>query len=331
MKIYYRYIIILTICIFNSCKNEPKQKPVSEKKVELIFPNFNKDSAYQFVRQQIAFGPRIPNTEAHRKCAAWFVLKFESFGARVFEQKFQAKSFNGIILNGNNIIAQINPDAKRRILLAAHWDTRPWSDKDPDPKMQKKPFDSADDGPSGVGVLLELARTIQGQALNGLGVDFVLFDLEDYGSEGTGTIDNSKTWGLGSQYWSANLYPSGYRPMYGILLDMVGGANPGFYTEDYSVYYAKDIVEKVWSLAESMGYGSFFPKRSGGGVTDDHYFVNTIAKIPMIDIINRPDGQKFPYYHHTQKDNMDVIDPKTLQMVGKILVKLIYKEEAGEI
>ena len=329
MNIRILYFLLMVSLLAMYCKEDAKKQIVSNKKEELKLPSFNKDSAFQFVRQQLLFGPRIPNTDAHRKCAAWYVEKFTAYGADVIQQKFQAKAFDGTLLNGNNIIAQINPTAKRRITLAAHWDTRPWSDADPDPKMQKKSFPSADDGPSGVAVLIELARIIQTQTLTGIGVDFVLFDLEDYGSESTANTDKLKTWGLGSQYWSANLHVSGYRPMYGVLLDMVGGANPGFYTEDYSVYYAKDIVEKVWSLAASMGYSSFFPRASGDGVTDDHYFVNTIAKIPLIDIINRPDGKKFPHYHHTQKDNIDVIDPYTLLMVGKLMTKLIYMENEG--
>jgi glutaminyl-peptide cyclotransferase len=326
-----KLVSFLLICVLVSCKQDKKSKVASTAKQELIVPVFDKDSAHYFVRKQLQFGPRIPNTEAHRNCAAWFIETFKRFGAEVIEQKFQVKAFDGTMLNGINVIAQINPAAKRRILLGAHWDTRPWSDYDPDPAMRKKSFDSADDGPSAVAVLMELARVLQSQALKTIGVDIVLFDLEDYGVESTATKDNTNTWGLGSQYWSRNLHVPGYRPMYGVLLDMVGGAYPGFYTEDYSVHFAKDIVEKVWNLAESEGYGASFPKRSGGGVIDDHYFVNTIAKIPMINIINRPDGKKFPHYHHTQKDNLDVIDPYTLQMVGKLMVKLLYREDSGTI
>lgn len=322
---------LFLLCFVLSCTSDKKEQKKSETNTEFVFPVFNKDSAYSFVRTQVQFGPRIPNTESHRKCAAWFVEKFKMYGAEVIEQKFQAKAFDGTMLNGNNIIAQINPTAKRRIVLAAHWDTRPWSDADPDPSMKKKAFDSADDGPSGVGVLIELARVFQSQALKNMGVDIVLFDLEDYGKESTTSEDNNNSWGLGSQYWSRNPHVSGYRPRFGILLDMVGGAYPAFYTEDYSVHFAKDLVEKVWNLAESEGYGASFPKKSGGGVMDDHYYVNTIAKIPMIDIINRPGGKSFPHYHHTQKDNMDVIDPYTLLMVGKLLVKFIYKEDTGKI
>ncbi len=326
MRIIQGIFVGMILVMFYACKNEKAEKSNAVKAEALSYPVFHKDSAYAFVRQQIKFGPRIPNTEAHRNCAAWMAEKLRSYGATVIEQKFQAKAFDGTILNGINVIAQINPQAKRRIVLASHWDTRPWADSEVDPANRKKSFDSADDGPSGVGVLIELARQFQKQALNQIGVDIVLFDLEDYGEE-----NNSDSWGLGSQYWSRNLHSPGYRAQYGILLDMVGGTNPGFYTEDYSVYFAKDIVEKVWGLAESMGYSAFFPKTSGGGVMDDHYFVNTLAKIKMIDIINRPDGKRFPHYHHTLKDNMDVIDPYTLQMVGRLLIKLIYQEDAGLI
>jgi len=322
--------LLLCFLVFvcaNACKQDaPKNNPKELATEKIQYPGFNKDSAYAFVRKQILFGPRIPNSDAHAQCAAWFVETFRRYGAEVIEQKFQVRAFDGTLLNGNNVIAQYNVAAKRRIVLSAHWDTRPWADSEPDPANKKKPFDSADDGPSGVGVLIELARTIQSQPLKDIGIDIVLFDLEDYGTEG-----NDKSWGLGSQYWSANLHFTHSRPQYGILLDMVGGSNPGFYTEDFSVYYAREIVEKVWNLADAMGYAAYFPKTSGGGTIDDHYFVNTIAKIKMIDIINRPDGKRFPHYHHTLKDNMDVIDPNTLHMVGRLLVKLLYQEDAGVI
>lgn len=329
MKIKHGFLFVLSLLL--ACKSEKKDKTISKPAAEIKFPAFNKDSAYAYVRRQVQFGPRIPNTEAHRQCATWFAEKLRSFGAEVIEQKFQSKAFDGTILNGYNVIAQYNPEAKRRIVLAAHWDTRPWSDSDPDPANRKKSFDSADDGPSAVGVLLELARVFQTQPLQNIGVDIVLFDLEDYGTESTPTKDNTYTWGLGSQYWSRNFHVPGYRAMYGVLLDMVGGANPSFYIEDISVKFAPAIVQKVWNLAESEGYGAIFPKKSGGAVTDDHFYVNTIAKIPMIDIINKPDGKSFPYYHHTQKDDMNVIDPYTLQIVGKLMVKLIYREDVGAI
>jgi hypothetical protein len=329
MKLHH--IIFLLLCGLIACRSDKKEIKNKTVATELVYPSFDKDSAYAFVKKQVQFGPRIPNTKAHDECAAWMVEKLRSFGASVIEQKFQSKAYDGTSLKGINIIGQINPSAKKRIVFASHWDTRPWSDSDPDPAKRKKSFDSADDGPSGVGVLIELARVIQNQNLKNIGIDIVLFDLEDYGEESNSTIDNSKTWGLGSQHWSANLHVEGYKPMYGILLDMVGGSYPGFYVEEYSLNFARNIVEKFWNLAESEGYGSSFPRTTSGGIVDDHYFVNTIAKIPMIDIINRPSGKEFPHWHHTQKDDMNVIDPYTLQMIGKLLVKLVYKEEAGRI
>jgi len=241
MKNFKIKLALIILVALNGCKSDNKSKTVADAPLEINFPSFNKDSAFQYVRQQIMFGPRIPNTPAHQKCADWFIEKFKSFGIEVIDQKFQVKAFDGTLLNGRNIIAQINPDIKRRLVFAAHWDTRPWADSDPDPANHKKSFDSADDGPSGVAVLLELARAIKTQSIKGLGIDFILFDLEDYGQE-----SNNESWGLGSQYWSRNPHVSGYRAQYGVLLDMVGGANPGFYVEDYSMYFAKEVVEKVF-------------------------------------------------------------------------------------
>lgn len=317
--------LLYALLLFNGCKSDaPVNKEAPAPKPVLTYPSFNKDSAYAYVRQQVLFGPRVPNTPAHEKCANWLAETLRRMGAEVQEQRFRSTAFDGMALKGVNIIARVHPQAKQRLLFAAHWDSRPWADSDPDPANRKKPFDSADDGPSGVGILLELVRTASTQPTKNIGFDIVLFDLEDYGTEG-----NEKSWALGSQYWSANTHFAQTKPRYGVLLDIVGGTNPAFYKEDYSVYFAADIVDKVWTLADDMGYGAYFPRQSGGGVLDDHYFVNTVARIKMINIINRPDGKRFPHYHHTAKDNMDVIDPNTLNMVGRLLVKLIYQEDAG--
>lgn len=285
-------------------------------------PTFNADSAYFFVKKQVDFGPRVPNTEAHRKCAAWLSNEFKRHGLTVIEQKFQAPHYKGGIFNGVNIIGQYKPENPRRILLAAHWDSRFQADQDT--KDKEKPILGADDGGSGVAVLLEIARLLKEQPLD-IGVDFVLFDAEDQGNDSSGGQDNSKTWCLGSQHWSKSPHKPGYMPLFGILLDMVGGANPKFQKEEISVYYAPSIVEKVWSTAASLGYSNVFVAEKGAGVTDDHYFVNTLARIPMIDIISKPDGSKFVSHWHTHDDNMKAIDKNTLRIVGEVVTAVVYR------
>ena len=173
-----------------------------------------------------------------------------------------------------------------------------------------------------------------------MGVDIILFDAEDYGESKDDIEDeaegakNRSTWALGSQHWSNNLHRGGYKPQYGILLDMVGARNARFPKEQYSKYFAEPIVEKVWGLAHKLGYSNYFHNADGGGVTDDHYFVNTIANIPMIDIINLPldsENKGFGNHWHTHSDNMDVINKRTLKAVGQVLLELLIKEDAGQL
>lgn len=325
IRIKYVIYFLLFVSIY-SCTSSEKNK-TTKPKVNLTFPSFSKDSAYLYVMTQVNFGPRVPNTQSHTLCANWFSNKLKSFGADVQIQEFKSKAFTGSMLNGKNIIARFNPNEKTRIVLAAHWDSRPFSDQDPEPSNHKKPVDGADDGASGAGVLLEIGRMIQIQPPKNLGIDIVLFDCEDYGTD-----NDTYSWGLGAQYWSKEYLSSPFKAKYGILLDMVGSTNPRFMKEGFSVQYAPHIVEKVWALATREGYSSNFVDQHSFEITDDHYFVNTIAKLPMINIINRPEGSPkgFVHHWHTQKDNMNVIDPASLQMVGKILVKLIYREAAND-
>ena len=309
--------------------------PVSARKG----PTFSADSAYAFCQRQCDFGPRTMNSEAHEKCGQWIAQKFASYGLTVTEQRATLKGFDGTPLLANNIIASFNPGQQDRILICAHWDSRPWADNDPDEANWKKPVMAANDGASGVAVMLELARLLSVQSselsddskisqlstLNSqLGVDFICFDAEDWGADG-----DSDSWALGAQYWSAHPHRDGYTARYGILLDMVGGQGARFYREGYSKYYAPKIVEKVWRTAEELGYGSFFPQKDGGTITDDHVPVNEVAGIPCIDIIPYyPDCREssFGPTWHTVNDDMAHIDANTLKAVGQTLVQVIFSE-----
>jgi Zn-dependent M28 family amino/carboxypeptidase len=292
-------------------------------------PRFERDSAVAYVAGQLAFGPRVPNSEGHRQTKDWLARKFQSFGAKVTEQPFVAEAYTGDQLQATNIIAQYNPEAKKRILLCAHWDTRPFADSPISQERKEEPILGADDGGSGVAVLLEVARQLQAQPIE-LGVDIVLFDAEDYGESGGSKPD---TYALGSQYWSRNLHVSGaQKPKYGILLDMVGARGARFPKEYFSMQYAPRIVNKVWKLAQQLGYGNYFVDAQGGAITDDHYYVNTIANIPTIDIINRPVGTQtgFGEHWHTHNDDLDVIDKRTLRAVGQVVLAVLYGEENGD-
>lgn len=298
-------------------------------KVQPVGPDFNADSAYIYLQKQCDFGPRTMNSTAHDKCEKWIIQKFEQYGCKVTTQKATLNGYDGTPLRSTNIMASYNPEATTRIMFCAHWDCRPWADNDPDSTNWHKPIIAANDAASGVGVMIELARILKGSGLE-LGVDFVCFDAEDYGTpqwfEGE---DPGDTWALGAQYFANNL-PEGYAPRYGILLDMVGGVGAKFYREGMSMQYAPAIVKKVWNAARQVGYGSYFPKADGGMITDDHIPVNQTANIPCIDVIPYyPDcaQSSFGPTWHTIADNMDNIDKNTLKAVGQTMVQVLFTEK----
>jgi glutaminyl-peptide cyclotransferase len=323
---------IFIVLLLNSCdsSNEKKERSSEEtEKKDLQVPIFSAGNAYQFVQAQVDFGPRVPNTESHAETEQYLIRQLETFGAKVKTQKFEADTYDGEVWDLTNIIASIQPDKKKRILLAAHWDTRKIADKDTERKIE--PIDGANDGASGVGVILEIINAIQ-KAENkpNVGIDVIFFDGEDNGEpQGLSGRDPSKTWWcLGSQHWSKNKHIPGYSAYYGILLDMVGGIDAQFHKEGYSMEYAPSIVEKVWNTADQIGYGRYFINNQVASITDDHYFVNEVGKIPMIDIIAHDPTSRdfFPDFHHTHKDNMDIISQETLKAVGQTILQVIYEE-----
>lgn len=303
-------------------------------------PAFNADSAYAFIDQQVAFGPRVPNTAAHTKAGDYLVAKLRQYGCEVTEQKFVATTWDGQKLNARNIIGSINPKATKRIILASHWDSRPHADQDADAADQSKPVPAANDGASGVGIMLEVARTIQ-QAKDkpDVGIDLILFDAEDWGNgeKAANDVKDGLTvngqpvdfvgFCLGSRYWAKTPHKPGYSAYYGILLDMVGAKGATFTREGYSQQLAPSVVDTVWQTASRAGYSQFFIDTPGGAITDDHLAPNLIAKIPMIDIIhtNVTMGGFFPAWH-TADDTMANIDKTTLKAVGQTLTQVLYNE-----
>jgi len=211
-------------------------------------PEFDAASAYAFVKAQVEFGPRVPGTPAHEACAEWFVKTLKQWTPDVLVQEFQARAYDGRPLEGKNIVASFATDKKDRILLCAHWDSRPFADHDPDPANQFRPVMGANDGASGVGVLLEIARCLSLRK-PAVGVDILLLDLEDFGAHRNWRGSTEDTWGLGSQHWAKTPHRPGYAARFGILLDMVGDAGATFPKEGTSMYYAPRIVRKVWDCA----------------------------------------------------------------------------------
>ena len=332
MKKEYIYILILSLIVI-ACggPEENKEKTTgNNKNKEIKIPQFNADSAYAYIPRQVEFGPRVPNTPEHAETAKYLAEKLGSFTDTVIIQPFKARAFDGTVLNGKNIIGTINPNTKNRILLCAHWDCRPFADYDPDPTNHETAIDGANDGASGVGVLLEVARQLNIQQPD-KGIDIIFFDAEDYGPprDLQQTNDETNWWALGSQHWARNPHDHNYHAKYGILLDMVGAKDAKFYFEGYSLYYAPKILKKIWKAGHKAGYKDYFLFKQMGYINDDHIPINEYLGIPTIDIIHQVDNSSnssFFEHWHTVHDNMDAIDKKSLKAVGQTLLTVIYDE-----
>lgn len=323
-------LIICTLLVMTTACNNQKTSTKQQDETVANGPSFNEDSAFIFCQKQCDFGPRTMNTQAHDDCGKWISNQFRRYGMSVINQNFTVAGYDRTPLKSTNIIASYKPELSTRILLCAHWDSRPWADNDPDSTNWHKPVLAANDGASGVAVMLEIARLIQQDSKLKIGVDFICFDAEDWGTPQWENLpENGDTWALGAQYWAKNPHKEHYEARYGILLDMVGGQGATFYQEGMSLQYAKAIVDKVWQAAQAAGYGSSFPVSPGGMITDDHIPVNQHAHIPCIDII--------PYYPdctlssfgptwHTVNDDMQHIDKNTLKAVGQTVIQVLYNE-----
>ena len=320
-------ILLLTVIQLSAC-NKTTRSAKKEVKTANI-PEFSVDSAYAFTQKQVDFGPRVPNTPEHDACASYLSAELKRLGAEVIEQKADLTAFDGTVLKSVNIIGSFNTKAETRILLFSHWDSRPWADHDPNPANRKKPVMAANDGASGVAVLLEMAR-LMGKNKPTVGVDIIFFDTEDYGApESAGGQNNEDSWCLGTQYWAKNPHVAGYTARFGILLDMVGGKQATFYREQASDNYAGSVVSSVWSQARNLGFGQYFIDQKGGAITDDHIYVNQLRGIPSIDIIQYDPNSKsgFGFYWHTTQDTMENVDKNTLKAVGTTLMHVVYTEK----
>ncbi len=321
-------IILLLSCILFSCSNEaPKNKKTAPKKTVEV-PSFNEDSAYDFIAKQVSFGPRVPNTIEHENCAEYLIEKLNSYCDTVIVQEAQLRAFDGNLLNSKNIIASFKPLRAKRVMLCAHWDTRPFADQDTENKNTA--IDGANDGGSGVGVLLEIARQFSLKKPD-IGVDIILFDSEDYGQPNESDFPRMEhSYCLGSQYWATHLHKSNYFAKYGILLDMVGGKNAVFTQELASITFAPKAVKKVWDTAAKLGYGNIFKFEKTNLIVDDHLYINNLAqgRVPTLDIIEyNPATESHFYEHwHTHEDKLENIDKNTLKAVGQTVLHVVYNE-----
>ncbi len=313
---------IVAVAMGASCSSTASRsaETAQEKVVAVEAPAFDGDSAYAYVARQVAFGPRVPNSEAHRLAGDWLAGELRRHGAKVTVQPVVLTAFDGTRLNARNIFGQYNPDASRRILLMAHYDCRPWADNDPDPAKRVQPVDGANDGASGVGVLLELARQLNARSPE-VGVDILFADAEDWGTSG-----DDASWAMGTRHFAANPPVAGYAPTEAILLDMVGAPDAVFPREWFSQQAAPDLLTAVWSTADALGLGERFVNTPGGAINDDH--VELIqAGIPAIDIIDLRESGGFNDRWHTSSDNMEGISPQTLREVGQVVAAYIRSQQ----
>lgn len=330
----YLIIFLLNTAFLSLAACKSQSKPTTRKTDTIAMapcPRFNAKRAFQDIQTQCAFGPRVPGTTAWDKCSAWIMEEFKQAGCQVELQATSVKTWDAKQVPCRNIIARINPQNTDRILLCAHWDSRPWADNDPREEKHKTPVIAANDGASGVSVLLELARHLCKDSTNiKTGIDLICFDVEDMGTPqwAQGNDDSQETWCLGSAYWATKAIESGYKARFGILLDMVGGRGATFAIEGISRHYAEPLVQLLWRTARELGYGHYFINKDGGYVTDDHLNINRIAGIPTIDIIpHHEDGpSSFGPTWHTVDDTPENIDPNTLEAVGQSILQLIYND-----
>lgn len=311
-------LILTSVLALTACAGKKTEVAASDDVAPEVVVNFDADSAYSYVERQVAFGPRVPNTEAHHRCGEWLASELRRRGADVTEQRADLTAFDGTVLKAVNILGRFNTESPDRLLLLAHWDCRPWADQDPNPDNRKKPVDGANDGASGVGVLLEIARQLSEKA-PGKGVDILFVDAEDWGTEGS-----EDSWALGARYFMEHPPVEGYLPDEAILLDMVGGKGAVFCREYFSEQAAPRLAQSLWGIAASRGYGDLFLNKLGGAVTDDH--VQLIEKgVPAVDIIEYHPEQEsgFNSHWHTVSDNMENIDRATLKAVGETVMQYL--------
>ncbi len=332
MRYFFVLLSFAVLASFSACKQKTSQTVEEPEKSEsapaIKAADFNADTAWYFVNEQVKFGPRVPNSKAHAECAAWLEKTLKKYTSQVFVQPFIAKAYNGTSLNCRNIIASINPKNATRVLLCSHWDSRPFADNDPDTAMHRTPIDGANDGASGVGILLEIARQLRISS-PAIGVDILLLDGEDYGAPQDAGFIGTDDWALGAQYWSRYPHVPAYSARYGILLDMVGAENAVFTMEGTSMYYAPDVAQKIWKIGAMIGYSNYFSTERSNALTDDHLYINQLRQVPTIDIIQHDQSTQsgFYQYWHTIKDNMKGISKPTLMAVGQTVLTAVRNEK----
>ncbi len=323
-----RFIIlnISLLLLLTGCSNDRPERvesPIELKDQEEIYiPEFDKEQAFNYLIAQTEFGPRNPGSVGHQQCLQYLTFELQKYADAVNQQSFRHTGYGGRSYRMTNIIASFNLESTNRILLGAHWDTRPRAEHDPDPDRRDEPILGANDGASGVAVLLEIARLLSKHPPS-IGVDIILFDGEDYGREGD--LDQ---YCLGAKHFARNM-PSGFRPRFGIIVDMVGDKEARFPRERNSLQHAPWVVDLIWNTARNLNIYQF-ENRQGGPIYDDHVPLNE-AGIPTAliidsDLIGYDDPDERRGYWHTTMDTPEQCSPESLGAVGRVLTEIIYRQ-----
>lgn len=272
--------------------------------------DFDGERAFAYLQQQVTYGPRIPNTPAHEQTGDWILARLRATADTVVVTAFRHKTGKGDTLHLRNFLARFRPQEPARVLFLAHWDTRPRADQSPNIGAQRMPVPGADDGASGVAVLLGVADALKAKA-PAVGVDLLFVDGEDYGN-----FADSNDVLIGSRYFAAH-QPSGDPPLYAVLFDMVGDKNLNIYYEGNSQAFAPEVVDRVWRTARDLGYGSYFLPGVKHTLLDDHVSLQHVG-IHAIDVVDFD----YPYWHTTD-DTIDKVAAASLQIVGDVAVALV--------
>lgn len=279
--------------------------------------SFSGEAALQYARAQTDFGPRVPGTQGHRQAGDWIVEQMRQRADTVIVQEWTHVTVDGDLLPMRNILARIRPELEQRILYVAHWDTRPIAENAPTAAERDQPISGANDGASGVGMLVALADALK-ETPPQFGVDLLFVDGEDYGDFGDG-----RDVLIGSKYFANNLPSENYRPLFGVVWDMVGAEGATFLYEGYSMQGAPEVVSRVWTTAADLGYQRYFVPRRGAGITDDH--LPLLEKgLRVIDVIDINENGQIRYpHHHRLTDTIDKLSAETLQAVGDVATVLV--------
>jgi glutaminyl-peptide cyclotransferase len=314
-------LILVLMCLLVGCNSDAKEGSAAQRGATTgaaagsTATGFDGNAAYNYAKAQFDFGPRVPGTPAAKQAGDWIIRQMSARADTVIVQSFTHTTADGKKLPMRNILARFRPELTERILYLTHWDSRPIAESAATEAEKKMPTPGANDGASGVGLFVALADVLK-KTPPSVGVDLLFTDGEDYGQFGPPEVDVL----IGSKYFVSHLPSPGYKPLYGVLWDMIGDKDLRIPYEMNSFQQAPEVVSRVWQTAAEMGYGATFVQESGGAINDDHMPL-LAAGMRVIDVIDL----EYPP-HHTPQDTMDKISAKSLAIVGDVATALITRK-----